>query len=77
MNSQKEVTPFEQLDKLAEKLAKEKGTTIEKEFRSLVKQKGLIFGLPYLFALFVMGFFVAGMTVHATKKRYQKEHGIK
>ncbi len=74
MNNRKEVTPFEKLDKLAEKLAKEKGTTVDKEFKSLIKQKGLIFGLPYLFALGVMGFFVAGMTVHATKKRYEREH---
>ena len=74
MNDKKQVTPFEQLDKLAEKLAKEKGTTIEQEFKSLVKQKGLIFGLPYLFALGVMGFFVSGMTVRATKNRYRKEH---
>lgn len=74
MNEKKEVTPFEKLDKLAEKLSKEKGTTIEQEFKSLVKQKGLIFGLPYLFALGVMGFFVSGMTVRATKKRYENEH---
>ena len=74
LNDKKETVPFEELDKLAEKLAKEKGTTVEKEFKSLVKQKGLIFGLPYLFALGVMGFFVSGMTVRATKKRYQNEH---
>ena len=74
LNEKKEVTPFEQLDKLAQKLAKERGTTVEKEFKSLVKQKGLIFGLPYMFALGVMGFFVSGMTVRATKKRYMKEH---
>ena len=73
LNDKKEVTPFEQLDKLAEKLAREKGTTVEQEFKSLVKQKGLIFGLPYLFALGVMGFFVSGMTVRATKKRYEHE----
>lgn len=77
LKNKKEAVPFEKLDELAEKLAKQKGTTIEQEFKSLVKQKGLIFGLPYLFALFVMGFFVAGMTVHTTKKRYEKEHGIK
>ena len=39
MNEKKEVTPFEKLDKLAEKLSKEKGTTVEQEFKSLVKQK--------------------------------------
>ena len=76
LNDKKETVPFEQLGKLAEKLAKERGTTVEKEFKSLVKQKGLIFGLPYLFALGVMGFFVSGMTVRATKKRYDKEHKL-
>lgn len=74
MNDKREVTPFEKLDELAKKLAKERGTTVEQEFKSLVKQKGLIFGLPYLFALGVMGFFVSGMTIRATKKRYEKEH---
>ncbi len=74
MNDKKEVTPFEELDKLAQKLAKERGTTVEQEFKKLVKQKGLIFGLPYLFALGVMGFFVSGMTIRATKKRYEREH---
>ncbi len=73
MNSKKEVTPFEELGKLAEKLAKEKGSTVDKEFKSLIKQKGVIFGIPYLFALGVMGFFVSGMTVLSTKKRYEKE----
>ena len=74
LNDKKEAVPFENLDKLAERLAKEKGTAIEQEFKSLVKQKGLIFGLPYLFALGVMGFFVSGMTVRATRKRYENEH---
>ena len=73
MNEKREVVAFDNLDKLAEKLAKEKGTTIEQEFKSLIKQKGIIFGLPYLFALGVMGFFVSGMTIRATKKRYEKE----
>ena len=68
LNDKKETVPFENLGDLAEKLAKEKGTTVEQEFKSLVKQKGLIFGLPYLFALGIMGFFVSGMTVRATKK---------
>ena len=76
LNNKKETVPFEKFGELAQRLAKEKGTTVEQEFKSLVKQKGLIFGLPYLFALGVMGFFVSGMTVRATKKRYQKEHKL-
>ena len=74
LNKNNEVTPFEKLAELAEKLSKEKNKSKEEVFKSLVKQKGLIFGLPYLFSLLVMGFFVAGMTVRATKKRYEKEH---
>ena len=73
LNNKKETVPFEKLGELANKLAKERGTTVEQEFKSLIKQKGLIFGLPYLFAIGVMGFFVSGMTVMATKKRYQNE----
>ena len=74
LNDKKETVPFEKLGELANKLAKERGTTVEQEFKSLIKQKGLIFGLPYLFAIGVMGFFVSGMTVRATKKRYENEH---
>ena len=77
MNDKKETVPFEKLADLANKLSKDKGTAVEQEFKSLVKQKGLIFGLPYLFALGVMGFFVSGMTVRATKKRYENEHKLK
>ena len=65
------VPDFDKLSKLAEKLAEKKHTTVENEYRSLVKQKILIKGLPYIFSIGVMGFFVAGMTVHFTKKRYE------
>lgn len=65
------VPKFDELKKLAEELAKKRNTTVEQEYKSLVKQKVLIKGLPYLFAIGVMGFFVAGMTVHFTKKRYE------
>ena len=73
MNDKKDVIHFEKLGELAKKLAQERGTTIEKEFQSLVKQKGLIFGLPFLFSIGVMGFFVSFITVRATKKRYENE----
>ncbi len=65
------VPKFDELKKLAEELAKKRNTSIENEYKSLVKQKIMIKGLPYLFAIGVMGFFVAGMTVHFTKKRYE------
>ena len=65
------VPNFDKLEDIAKKLSKEKNTKIEQEYKSLVKQKALIFGLPYLFSIGVMGFFVAGMTNYFTKKRYQ------
>lgn len=66
-----QVPKFEELEKLAQKLSKERKTTKESEYKSLVKQKVLISGLPYIFSIGVMGFFVAGMTTYFTKKRYQ------
>lgn len=65
------VPKFDDLEGIAKKLAKEKGSTFEKEYLSLVKQKVGIFGVPYLFAIGVMGFFVAGMTTYSTKMRYK------
>ena len=65
------VPKFDELGDLAQKLAKERKTTVENEYKSLVKQKVLISGLPYIFSIGVMGFFVAGMTNYFTKKRYE------
>ena len=41
------VPKFDELDNLAKKLAKERNSTVEKEYKSLAKQKVLISGLPY------------------------------
>lgn len=71
------VPKFDELEKLAEKQAKKKKTSGNEEHKSLVKQKVLISGLPYVFSIGVMGFFVAGMTNYFTKLRYKnapKEH---
>lgn len=65
------VPEFDKLDDLAKKLAEKKNTALKDEYKSLVKQKVLISGLPYVFSIGVMGFFVAGMTNYFTKKRYQ------
>ena len=65
------VPRFDDLGNLAQKLAKKRKTTVENEYKSLVKQKVLISGLPYVFSIGVMGFFVAGMTNYFTKKRYE------
>ena len=72
LRANKPVPKFDELGELAKKLAKERCSTVEKEYKSLVKQKMLIFGLPYLFAIGVMGFFVAGMTNYFTRKRYER-----
>ena len=65
------VPRFDDLGSLAQKLANKRNTTVENEYKSLVKQKVLISGLPYVFSIGVMGFFVAGMTNYFTKKRYE------
>ena len=65
------VPKFEDLGNIAEKLAKKRKTNIQDEYKYLVKQKVLITGLPYIFSIGVMGFFVAGMTNYFTKKRYE------
>ena len=74
------VPKFDELGDLAKKLAKERKTNFDKEYTSLAKQKIMISGLPYIFAIGVMGFFVAGMTNFFTRKRYenaQKEKQLK
>lgn len=65
------VPSLEQIEKIAEKNALERKSTVNKEYKQLVKQKLLIAGLPFIFSILVMGFFVAGLTVHFTKKRYE------
>ena len=74
------VPKFDELGDLAKKLAKERKTNFDKEYTSLAKQKIMIAGLPYIFSIGVMGFFVAGMTNFFTRKRYenaQKEKQLK
>ena len=65
------VPEFDKLDDIAKKLAQKRNTTVNQQYKSLVKQKILIAGAPFLFAIGVMGFFVAGMTNYFTKKRYE------
>lgn len=65
------VAEFKQLEGIAKNLADKKKTNVKTEYNSLVKQKILTAGLPYIFSIGVMGFFVAGMTNYFTKKRYE------
>ena len=66
------VPTMDKLKPIAEKLAQKNGTTIDAEAKKLAKQKIMISGLPYVFSIGVMGFFVAGMTNYFTKLRYKK-----
>ena len=65
-----------ELPQLAKNLAVKKGTCYEEEFKKLFKQKSAIIGIPALFSLLVMGFFVAGYSRFFTQYRYNKEHNI-
>ena len=66
------VPKFDELDELAEKISQRNKTNTVKEYKKLVKQKIFISGIPYVFAIGVMGFFVAGITNYFTKLRYKK-----
>ncbi len=61
-----------ELPKLAEKLAAQRKTSVSAEFKRLAKQKAVINGVPYLFSIGVMGFFVAGVSNLFTKYRFDK-----
>ena len=61
------------IEELAKNLAKKNGTKVEAEFKKLAKQKVLISGVPYLFSIGIMGFFVAGISNLFTKFRYQRD----
>lgn len=65
------VPKFDELESLARKLAEERKTDFQQQYNKLAKEKVMISGLPYIFSIGVMGFFVAGMTNYFTKKRYE------
>lgn len=64
---------FEELEAIAQKLAQKNKTNVQTEFKKLAKQKVLIYGVPFLFSIGVMGFFVAGISNVFTKFRYNRE----
>lgn len=68
-----EVPSFEELASLAKTYAVKNGTKAEDEFKKLAKQKTLISGVPFLFSIGFMGFFVAGISNLFTKYRFTKE----
>ena len=65
------VPKFDELEGLARKLSTERKTDFQQQYNKLAKEKIMISGLPYIFSIGVMGFFVAGMTNYFTKKRYE------
>ena len=66
------VPSMNELPELAGKLAKQRGTNVNAEFKKLAKQKCLVNMVPYAFSIGVMGFFVAGISNLFTKYRFEK-----
>ena len=69
INEKLEVPELKDLRKIAEKHS---GNT-DAIYKKLLKQKVLIAGVPLLFGIGVMGFFIAGTSNLFTKYRYNKE----
>ncbi len=62
---------FKELENIAKNLAQTNNSDVKKEFKRLAKQKVIVSGVPYLFGIGVMGFFVAGMTNYFTRRRHK------
>ncbi len=73
INEKLEVPQLKDLRKIAEK----HGGDVDAVYKRLLKQKVLIAGLPLLFGIGVMGFFIAGTSNLFTKFRYNREAKIK
>jgi len=67
------VSNYSELPDLAKDLAKRNGSSIEKEFARLCKQKNLISSVPFLFGIGFMGMFVSGVSRFFTQYRYNKD----
>lgn len=68
INKNLEVPALKDLKKIAEN----KGGNVNEIYKKLLKQKCLIAGIPLLFGIGVMGFFIAGTSNLFTKYRYNK-----
>lgn len=68
-----EMPTLSELPEIAKGLALKNGTTQQYEFEKLFKQKAKLIGVPTIFGLIVMGFFVAGYSRFFTQYRYNKE----
>ncbi len=67
---------FKELENLAKKFAAKNGTKTEAEFKKLAKQKVLISGVPFLFSIGFMGFFVAATSNLFTKYRFKQDQKL-
>ena len=65
------VPSFDELEEVAKKLASKNKTNAQEEYKKLAKQKIMISGVPFIFSIGVMGFFVSGLTTYFTRKRFQ------
>lgn len=73
INAQLEVPKLKDLKGIAIK----KGGDIDTVYKNLLKQKCMIAGVPLLFGIGVMGFFIAGTSNFFTKYRYNAENKIR
>lgn len=73
-NSLAKIPGNQELEKLAEKLATERKTNVEQEFKRLVKEKAFISAVPYGFALIFMGFLLAGISRFWTQYRFDHQN---
>jgi len=61
------------LPSIAQKLAQQKNTLADDEFKKLIKQKALTTGIPYAFSLLFMGFTLSLITRLWTQYRYNHQ----
>ena len=62
-----------ELPKIAETVAKNKGTDVAKELSRLTKEKAIITAIPYAFSLLFMGFTLSAITRLWTQYRYNHQ----
>lgn len=62
-----------ELPQIAQKISAANKTSYQKELETLIKQKSVITGVPYLFSLVAMGFILSGVSRIWTKYRYDHQ----
>ena len=75
-DSQGNIAPIptsKDLPVIAEKLSKANKTPLNSELETLIKQKSIITGVPYLFSVVAMGFLLSGVSRLWTQYRYNQQ----